>query len=124
MMRRIDLDDALDVLAAKGLHVRDAGLLDSALTRPVALAFGQPAYGTLALAAAAQTESLTRNHPLVDGNRRTAVYLLYAFLHLNGFDLDLPPGDALYDYILDLAQGKLSLEESEAFLQRHLRPWE
>lgn len=123
-MHRIELDDALEVLTTKGLHVRDAGLLDSALARPVASAFGQPAYGSLALAAAAQTESLARNHPLFDGNKRTAVYFLYAFLHLNGHDLGLPPGDPLFDYILDVAQGKLSLEESGEFIQRHLQPWE
>lgn len=122
-MRRVELDDALEVLTKKDLHVRDAGLLDSALARPVASAFGQPAYSSLALAAAAQTESLTRNHPLVDGDKRTAVYLLYAFLHLNGHDLDLSPGDPLFDYILNIAQGKLSLEESGEFIARHLRPW-
>lgn len=119
-MRRIHLDDALDLLSSKGLDVRDAGLLDSALARPVASAFGQPAYGSLALAAAAQTESLTRNHPLIDGNKRTAVYFLFAFLRLNGADLDLPPGDPLFDYIVAVAQGELSLQASADFIQRHI----
>lgn len=123
MMRRVQLDDALELLTAKGLHVRDVGLLDSALARPVAAAFGQPAYDSLSTAGAAQTESLARNHPLFDGNKRTAVYLLFAFLRLNGFDFNPPPGDALFDYILGVAQGKLSLEESAEFIQHHLTPW-
>ncbi|WP_022873851.1 type II toxin-antitoxin system death-on-curing family toxin [Nesterenkonia alba] len=121
-MVRIELDEALTLLERKGLHVRDAGLLDSALARPAATAFGEPAYGTVSLAAAAQTESLARNHPLFDGNKRTAVYLLFVFLRLNGYLLKVPD-DALYTYILNVAQGSLTLEESAAFLQKHITPW-
>ena len=52
--------------------VRDIGLLDSALSRPRASAFGEDAYHTVGLKAAALLHSLTKNHCLVDGNKRIA----------------------------------------------------
>lgn len=68
---------------AQGL--RDAGLLDSALARPVNLhAYGEADTHVLAAAYAA---SLVRNLPFVDGNKRTAFLAAYVFLRLNGFDL-------------------------------------
>lgn len=122
-MHRVRVDEALELLTVRGLYVRDVGLLDSALARPVASAFGQPAYGSLALAAAAQTESLARNHPLVDGNKRAAVYLLFVFLRLNGCRLEAT-GDELFTYILDVAQGKRDLESSAEFIAEHLVAWQ
>lgn len=75
-------------------------------SRPVASVFGASTYLTVELAAAAQTESLARNHALRDGNKRTAFILLIVFLRRNGARLTAD-NDAVFDYILDLAQGKL-----------------
>lgn len=54
----------------QGFLISDAGLLDSALQRPQASAFGEPAYPTLWGQAAALMQSLARNHTLVDGRKR------------------------------------------------------
>nr|WP_319455134.1 MULTISPECIES: Fic family protein [unclassified Mycobacterium] len=51
---------------------RDFGLLDSATTRPQATVFGEDAYPTVHEKAAAVLHSLARNHPFIDGNKRTA----------------------------------------------------
>ena len=122
-MLRIRLEQALKVITQRlGFYIKDEGLVESALARPATTVSGSPAYASLALAAAAQTESLARNHALLDGNKRTAFTLLHVFLSLN--DAQLKAEDnALFDYILDVAQGKLSLEESAEFIQRHLQPW-
>jgi death-on-curing protein len=68
-----------------GQGVRDAGLLDSAMARPRHLvAYGEPDAAALATAYA---YGVARNHPLVDGNKRTAAVVSETFLVLNGFAL-------------------------------------
>ena len=66
------------------LVVRDEGLLQSAVARPQASAFGLDAYPDDWGKAAALLQSLTVNHPFVDGNKRTAWQSAYVFLGLNG----------------------------------------
>ncbi|MBX3093991.1 MAG: type II toxin-antitoxin system death-on-curing family toxin [Cryobacterium sp.] len=102
-----------------GLHVRDEGLLFSALARPAASAFGKDAYETLELKAAALMSSIARNHALFDGNKRTAWVLTVAFVNLNGFDLDMTQ-DEKYDLVLAVATGTLELDEIADVLSRHL----
>ncbi len=86
----LDRDDVL-VAAAAALGtqpaVADYGLLDSAVARPRATAFGLDAYPTLLTKAAALMQSLARNHPLVDGNKRTAWAAAWTFLTINGTEL-------------------------------------
>jgi death on curing protein len=86
--------------------VRDYGLLESALTRPRASAFGQDAYATLDEKAAALLHSLARNHALIDGNKRLALGGLIAFYGLNGRRLTLT-NDAAYDLVIAVATGEL-----------------
>lgn len=86
--------------------VRDIGLLESALSRPRASAFGAPAYATLEEQAAALLHSLARNHALVDGNKRLALGAAIAFLGLNGLRLTLT-NDEAYDLIVAVAGGTL-----------------
>ena len=86
----LDRDDVL-VAAAAALGtqpaVADYGLLDSAVARPRATAFGLDAYPTLLTKAAALMQSLARNHSLVDGNKRTAWAAAWTFLTINGTEL-------------------------------------
>jgi len=63
--------------------VRDLGLLDSAVARPRARAFGSDIYPTLALQAAALLQSLIKNHSLVDGNKRLGWLASNVFIDLN-----------------------------------------
>jgi death-on-curing protein len=86
--------------------VRDHGLLESALARPQATAFGVDAYEGLEEKAAALLHSLARNHALVDGNKRLALAGTIAFLGLNGCRLTLT-NDEAYTLIMDVASGQL-----------------
>jgi death-on-curing protein len=109
------------VLAARhlGLHIRDEGLLFSALARPAASAFGEDAYPTLELKAAALLTSVARNHAMIDGNKRFSWYLTLAFLRINGYRVVMSNDDA-FDLVLAVAHGKLELEQIAATLARHL----
>ena len=72
-----------------GYGVRDYGLLESALARPPATAFGKDAYPDLDAKAAALLHSIARNHALIDGNKRLALAAVIAFCGLNGRHLTL-----------------------------------
>jgi len=85
--------------------LRDEGLLESALARPQNLAaYGEP---TVFEVAAAYAFGIARDHPFVDGNKRTCLVAAYAFLRLNGKRLRAPEPDAVAT-ILRLAAGELS----------------
>ena len=86
--------------------VRDYGLLESALARPQATAFGLDAYDGLEEKAGALLHSLARNHALVDGNKRLALAATIAFLGLNGYRLTLT-NDEAYTLIVEVATGLL-----------------
>ncbi len=86
--------------------VRDHGLLQSALARPQATAFGVDAYGSLEEKAGALLHSLARNHALVDGNKRQALAATIAFLGLNGHRLTLT-NDEAYTLVIEVASGLL-----------------
>lgn len=84
MIRYVSLEGFVVELEAIGFHVRDLGLVHSALARPATALLGADAYDSIDLKAAAQTESLARNHPFMDGNKRPAWIALNHFLHING----------------------------------------
>lgn len=88
------------------IDVRDYGLLESAIGRPRASAFGADAYPTLDDKAAALLHSLARNHALVDGNKRLALAALIAFYGVNGRRLTLT-NDAAYELVMKVAAGHL-----------------
>lgn len=87
--------------------VRDHGLLQSALARPEASAFGVDAYPSLQEKAAALMHSLARNHALVDGNKRLALGATIAFLGVNGRRLTLS-NDEAYELVMAVAAGQLN----------------
>ena len=98
-----------------GGGVRDEGLLESALPRPHQLyAYGDPA-PDLADLAAALAYGLARNHPFVDGNKRTAHVAYRTFLELNGVDLTATDEEK-YLTMLALAESKLSESDFAAWL--------
>ncbi|MCH8188932.1 MAG: type II toxin-antitoxin system death-on-curing family toxin [Proteobacteria bacterium] len=97
--------------------VRDEGLLESALARPQnQLAYGDP---TLAEMAAAYAFGIARNHPFVDGNKRTALMAAYAFLRMNGLRLTAPEVEAA-TVIRDLAAGEIGEKELAAWITANL----
>nr|WP_206314115.1 type II toxin-antitoxin system death-on-curing family toxin [Streptomyces coryli] len=107
MTDREALDLAELACAGQRIAVRDLGLLASALHRPRQQAFGIEAYPELFEKAAALLHSLTSNHPLVDGNKRTAWMCTAVFLDANGFDMVDVDQDRAYDLVIDIAAGRI-----------------
>lgn len=104
-----------------GIGVRDEALLESALARPQQLhAYGNPS-PDLADLAASLAYGLARNHPFVDGNKRTAHVCYYVFLALNDARLDASLDD-MYVQMLSLAEGSLAEADFAAWLRRHVVP--
>lgn len=99
-----------------GLGLRDEGALLSALARAQNLAaYGEPDASALA---AAYAFGIARNHPFVDGNKRTAWVVARSFLELNGFDLQFAQADAVVRMLV-LAAGELTEGEfAEWFRER------
>ena len=96
--------------------VRDRGLLDSALARPRNLAaYGEPSVFRLA---AAYAFGIARNHPFVDGNKRTALVAAATFLLLNGYELAAPEVEAV-EVFLRLADGSVDEGALAAWLERN-----
>ncbi len=117
----LDVEDIVGMIRALGVGpIRDLGLLDSAVNRPKSSAFGEDAYETLGLKAAALLHSMTKNHALVDGNKRLAWLSTVVFCDLNGFEPDLTDDDA-YQLVWDIAS---SAEENIATIadRLHLTP--
>ncbi|MEX1005149.1 MAG: Fic family protein [Acidimicrobiia bacterium] len=90
--------------------VRDLGLLDSAASRPRSSAFGDDAYPTLQLKAAALLHSIVANRSLVDGNKRLGWLATTVFLDINGENVDLGDDEA-FGLVLDVAEGRLAVEQ-------------
>lgn len=113
------MEAALHNIKWLGFYVKDAGLLDSALSRPKTTLFGEYAYPTLELMAAAMHQSLVKNHPLVDGNKRSSWMLLNVFLELNGHELQMTTEEGL-DFTLGVAESRYDLEAAAAIISNHL----
>ena len=100
--------------------LRDEGLLDSALARPlnvVAYASDDVAPDVATLAASYAT-GMAKNHPFVDGNKRAAFLATGLFLYLNGFRLNASQADATLT-VLGLAAGDVNEEEFAAWIRAH-----
>ena len=104
----LDLDDLFHIAGTvlPSVDVRDIGLLESALARPQASAFGSDAYPDLHTKAAALLHSVASNHGLVDGNKRLALAATIALLGINGWRLTLTTDEA-YDLVIAVASGEL-----------------
>jgi death-on-curing protein len=101
------------------LGVRDEGLLESALARPLNRAgYGDPDIAELG---ALYAIAIARNHPFVDGNKRAAWSALVTFLDLNGMEFSPSEVEATLN-MLNLAGGELSDDEFTAWVSLHARP--
>ncbi|WP_019856389.1 type II toxin-antitoxin system death-on-curing family toxin [Actinopolyspora mortivallis] len=99
--------------------LRDFGLLDSAVLRPQASAFGGDAFPTLAEKAAALPHGLARNHPFVDGNKRTAWSATEVLCRLNGYQLCPADQGEVVALVVDTAEGQLDV----ATIASTLKTW-
>jgi len=123
----MDLIDAviahdLELTASGGsAGIRDQGLLESALARPKNLwAYSQKQPTRWALAAA-YAFGISSNHPFIDGNKRTALLVSFAFLEANGVAVIASQEDA-YRTILGLAAGEISEPELADWFERNTEP--
>ncbi|MBE0696191.1 MAG: type II toxin-antitoxin system death-on-curing family toxin [Anaerolineaceae bacterium] len=105
-----------------GLHgIRDLGMLLSAPGRPLAIFEGKDLYPDLFSKTAALMDSLVRNHPFVDGNKRTAITASGLFLRMNGLRL-VVENDEMVQFTLACAQSYLSFAEISAWFKKYTIP--
>lgn len=102
-----------------GTGVRDEGLFESAVMRPQNLAlYGQSDVFELA---AAYAVGLAKNHPFVDGNKRTAYVAMELFLWLNGLELMATDADCVIT-VLGVASSDIGEDELAQWLRQHTEP--
>lgn len=117
----IDVEDLVAIAAqlfGDPPPVRDLGLLGSAAARPAASAFGADAYPDIWLKAAALLQSLVKNHPLVDGNKRLGWLATAVFLQLNGVEATQASNEDVCDFVMDVAAGHQSVTDIAEGLRR------
>ena len=99
-----------------GAGMRDEGLLDSALARPLNLSvYGDPDFAALA---ASYGVGVAKNHPFVDGNKRAALLATGLFLYVNGYKLTASQAETTLT-MLSVAAGDLAEDDFAAWLRQH-----
>ena len=101
--------------------LRDHGLLVSAVSMPRSTYGGEFLHGDLFAMAAAYLFHITRNHPFLDGNKRTGAAAALVFLDLHGIEV-AATDDALYDLVIAVAKGDTGKDAVEQFLRANSRP--
>ena len=109
----LDLDDVVDLaiaLLGDPAPIRDIGLLGSAVARPQTTAFGEDAYPDIWTKAAALLQSIVKNDALVDGNKRLGWLATAVFLEINGIEISRAGNDDVYNLVIDVAAGQLTID--------------
>ena len=109
----LDLDDVVDLaiaLLGDPAPIRDIGLLGSAVARPQTTAFGEDAYPDIWTKAAALMQSIVKNDALVDGNKRLGWLATAVFLEINGIEISRAGNDDVYNLVIDVAAGQLTID--------------
>jgi death-on-curing protein len=103
-----------------GMHgIRDLGLLESAVSRPRATFRNKDLYPTSFHKAAALMESLVKNHPFIDGNKRMAITSAAIFLQMNGYLLKASHNE-LVDFAVLVAAGQADFNYEVAWFKEHV----
>ncbi len=122
----LDTEDLLELarrLLGEPPPVRDVGLLGAAAARPQASAFGQDAYPDVWTKASALLHSIVNNHALIDGNKRLGWLAASVFLELNDASVRAATNDDVYELVMAIAAGVLSVDDIAAALRRmHEQP--
>lgn len=103
-----------------GSGIRDLGLLESAMGTVMATFAGEFLHQTLFEMAAAYLFHICKNHPFIDGNKRTALACALTFLRMNGVRFAFEE-NALYDLVLGVAEGRVTKAEVAVFFQENQR---
>ena len=98
--------------------LRHLGLLQSAMGSVEATFGGAFLHETIFSMAATYLYAILRNHPFIDGNKRTAVAAALIFLELNGVEVDAEE-DAFYDMVIGVVEGDVSKAAVTVFLEEH-----
>jgi len=110
----LDVEDLVDLarlLLGNRPPIRDMGLLGSAAARPQTTVFGEDAYPDIWTKAAALLQSVVKNHPLIDGNKRLGWLSTAVFLELNGVATDRASNDDVYEFVIGIAAGASTIEQ-------------
>ena len=110
----LDVEDLVDLarmLLGDPPPIRDLGLLGSAAARPQTTAFGEDAYPDIWTKAAALLQSVVKNHPLIDGNKRLGWLSTAVFLELNDVAIHRAPNDDVYEFVMGIAAGSRTIEQ-------------
>jgi death-on-curing protein len=100
--------------------IRDEGLLDSALAQPIATFDGEYIHKDIFKMAAAYGYHLCRNHPFVDGNKRTGLVAMYLFLYVNGHQI-IADKKSLYAIVMGIADGSVDKQQLADYLASNTR---
>jgi len=100
--------------------VRDLNMLKSAVHRPFATFAGQDLYQNIYLKSGALIQSIVKNHPFLDGNKRTAFSASFIFLKNNGI-LITASQNKVVSLMVDVANKNLSVDEISSWLKKHTR---
>ena len=124
MTNYLTADDIIqihDLEVRAGGGVRDQSLLEAAVGRPQQSAFGDDAFPTLALKAAALFDGIAEYQVFLDGNKRTAVLAVVNFYAINGYTLKVDEV-VMYDLALDLANKVIEFESLALSFERWAEP--
>lgn len=102
------------------IGVKEPGLLDSAINRPRQSVFGSDAYPTIYEKAAALTESLAKNHPFQNANKRTALASLIIFLRLNHYSWEMDV-EKEQDFIVNIVTNVYTFPEIVSVIKEYSR---
>ena len=100
--------------------VRDFDLLESALFRPYNTFDSKDLYPNTIEKAAAIAESIIRNHPFIDGNKRVGYTLMRLTLLLDGSDIETDE-NSKYEFVISIAEGKISFDEIRSWIESNLK---
>ncbi len=119
----LDVEDVLALHALQlgryggGAGIRDRGLLESALAQPQGSFGGQWIHADIFAMAAAYLFHIVKNHPFVDGNKRTALLAALVFLDHNGISIETE-SPMLHDLTLGMAEGRFNKDDAKETLRR------
>ena len=100
--------------------IRDHSLLDSALNRPFQTFDGELLYPSIIDQSAAIIESIVKNHPFHDGNKRTGYTLMRLHLLNNGLDINAMEDDK-YDFVISIASGRIDFDEIKQWIEKKIK---
>lgn len=98
--------------------IRDLGMLKSAIARPFATFAGEDLYVGIYLKGGALIQSIVKNHPFLDGNKRTAFVSCVAYLELNGYETEVSQKE-IVEFMIRVANENLSVDEISSWLEKH-----